>query len=203
MSIFGWKYEAPLGLSDEEHPALLRCDFCGRKCSIKAYQTIKGDQYNLDQDVGSTPGLIDSFDPLEEHKYFCKWGRSPSLAGDKEFGWKICIEMLRFNSIKGKKDDEMVSELEPELANPEEDNLVKEQTQFKLDIINKIQQLKKIKETTSKKYDEIVTMADRLQLDESNRIENVIKHHKANLAEIAKELDLKFDPTKKIKPNEF
>ena len=45
-------------------------------------------------------------------------------------------------------------------------------------------------------------MAEQLEIGEQSRYENIVKHHKANLEQIAKELEINVEPIKKIKPNE-
>ncbi len=42
------------------------------------------------------------FDVLDEHKYFCKWGRGKDIDEGKVLGWKVCVEMLRYNILSGK-----------------------------------------------------------------------------------------------------
>jgi hypothetical protein len=70
---------------------------------ISAYKETVGDIQSLEELKKLTnedPSQM--FDVLEEHKYYCKWGRSKDIDEGKVLGWKVCVEILRFNILSGK-----------------------------------------------------------------------------------------------------
>lgn len=177
---------------------------------ISAYNTHVGKMQNLN-DVGepqtSTRGkFVPIFDPLQEHKYYCKWGKPRVTDASKQYGWSICIEMLRYTALtegKESKESGMVTEEEKTQENIEEEkahaSVLAEQTKFKLEIFNKMQDLKNLKERTFKKCEDIIKSSEKLGLKESTKYSDMIEHHKAKIDDLIKELNLKVEPIKKVK----
>ena len=83
LSVFGWRF------LEENSEAFLFCRFCGRKLKISIYAT-KQSQWQ-DFQENNNEGL--HLNPLEEHRFFCKWGKKDSK-GVKIYGWNICLNYL-------------------------------------------------------------------------------------------------------------
>jgi len=213
LSIFGWKYLKGQKVNqegDEVSKGYLKCDFCGRNALISAYKTQIGRMQNLNE-TNETPEnsqriFIPIFDPLQEHKYYCKWGKPQPSDLKKEYGWSICVEMLRYAALtEGKeiKDTKWSQEESKTHENMEEEkahaSILAEQTKFKLEIMNKLQELRNLKEKTFKRCEDIIKSSDKLGFKESKKYSAMIQDHRIKLDDLIQELDLKVDPEKKIK----
>ena len=153
-------------------------------------------------------GFQPIFDPLQEHKYYCKWGKPRPLNAKKEYGWSICVEMLRYAALtegKEARDGRLNEEEEKTQENIEDEkahaSILAEQTKFKLEILNKLQELRNLKEKTFKKCEGIIKSSDKLGFKESKKYSAMIQDHRTKLDDLIQELDLKVDPEKKIKQN--
>lgn len=190
----------------------LRCDFCGRNISILAYKTLIGKMQNLDEveqvSENREKKFIPIFDPLQEHKYFCRWGRPRNTDITKQYGWAICVEMLRYTALtEGRESkDGGIQEEGKTQENIEEEkahaSILAEQTKLKMEIMNKMQELKNIKEKSIKKCEDIIKSSDKLGLTDSKKYSEIIEHNRTKLDDLIKELDLKVDPVKKVKDDD-
>jgi len=206
LSIFGWRYLKG-SRAEEAGQDQLNCDFCGRCVDILAYKTQSGRMQNLSEvsdNLEYTSGkFVPIFDPLQEHKYYCKWAKPRVIDHTKQYGWTICIEMLRYSAITEGKDFKDRAEEGRTHENIEEEkvheSILAEQTKFKLEILNNMQELKSLKEKTFKKCEDIIKSSEKLGLQESKKYSDMIEHHRTKLEDLIKELDLKVDPEKRIK----
>mgnify|MGYP002404292721 CR=1 FL=1 len=203
LSIFGWRYVK----GSQDH---LNCDFCGRSVDISAYKTQTGRMQNLSEvndNLEYTSGkFVPIFDPLQEHRHYCKWGKPRVIDTKKQYGWTICVEMLRYSVLtegKDSKENKAGIEEGKTQENIEEEkaheSILAEQTKFKLEIMNNMQELKALKERTFKKCEDIIKSSDKLGLKDSKKYSGMIEHHRTKLDDLIKELNLKVDPEKKLK----
>ena len=194
---------------DEPQKPYLKCDFCGRSITISTYNTQNGRMQNLD-DVVDVPNKKDAFvpifDPLQEHKYFCKWGKPHAFDVTKQYGWSVCIEMLRYSALTEGK-DAINTNAEPEEGKSKENieeekahaSVLAEQTKFRLEIFTRMQELKDLKKKAFQKCEDIIKSSDRLGLKESQKYSEMVEHHRTKLDDLITELNLKVDPIKKVK----
>jgi len=114
------------------------------------------------------------------------------------------LEMLRYNEINGKEIGSSAPRLER--INSEEpsinENVLAEQTKYKLEIVGKLQELRNIKDRTMKKAEDVQKLSMELNVKDSEKFAEVLKRQKYKLEDIIQELNLKVDPSKKVKGND-
>ncbi len=112
--------------------------------------------------------------------------------------------MLRYNYLNGKDVDINVTRIQRTTSEESgiNENVLAEQTKYKLEIVGKLQELRNIKDRTMKKCEDVQKLSSELNVKDSEKFAEVIKHHKTRLEDIIQELDLKVDPGKKVKGNE-
>lgn len=65
------------------------CQFCGRKLKISSFITKNSSFQSFDEIKEGA----NYFNPLDEHRFFCKWGKK-DLNSIKIYGWNICLNHL-------------------------------------------------------------------------------------------------------------
>ncbi len=78
-----------------------------------------------------------------------------------------------------------------------------EQTQFKIDIVNKIKELKLMQENSVKKCEDTLKRMNRMkQEDKAKKVSEITADYRRKLDELMNEIDLRVEPEKKIKTGE-
>ncbi len=73
------------------------------------------------------------FHPLNEHRYFCKWGNFDASKA-KLYGWNICLNYLFDSYLKGKED-----------SKNNKFDTVSEMLKMKLEMLKSIEEYNKMK----------------------------------------------------------
>ena len=72
----------------------LTCIFCGRVVLIESYPTTESERYKILSD-SKRHEKEKMFEPIEEHRYFCIWGRYDDFRENPMiYGWEICLKHL-------------------------------------------------------------------------------------------------------------
>jgi len=210
LALFGWKLINVENIDNtqnkREKPSFL-CQFCGRKLPLASLVCRQGNMQNFQENhqIANTSGNNDKtlFHPIEEHKYFCKW--SPDEALNKQGGWSIVLEMLKYQSFSSrnlfdKSAIEGINNVEENHEN--KDSVAQDQTKFKLEILGTIQELKSLKEKTLKRCEDILKLTQNMDImgvEEVAPVTEVNVREKPDLVESVKELGINADPIKKVK----
>ena len=181
LSVFGWKL---IITNIEENQKKLFCEFCGRFIQLTFYKTLKGTNQKMQEIYHEEEK---SFDLLGEHRYFCKWGKFDKN-GVKIYGWNICFNFLHEQLTK---DSETVSLIDKK----------NEISRIKYEILKTAEDMKKIKDETLNKFDEICKLSEKYELSDADLLKEVIKNRRQNLKEFYDEIgnSIENPPVKKIK----
>lgn len=161
---------------------------------------------HFDKDYGRE--AINPFDVLESHRYFCVWGGVPNQNEDDSLGWNICVELLRYDKFRGKDGNNDKSNFQLSDQNSQEQahmDLVLEQTQFKQEVLNRINELREFKEKGKKRCEQVLEKIQKIKVKDENteKFEQKLSQYKVSLEDMIKELNLKVEPVKKVKPDEI
>ena len=114
----------------------LFCRFCGRKLKISFFNTKNSNSQTFQENNEGT-----LMNPIEEHRYFCKWGKRDKKSV-KIYGWNICLNYLFQKSTSDPKYKGILDK--------------KSQiTKIKYEILNSVEEIKRLKNTMVEKYVEL------------------------------------------------
>lgn len=130
---------------------------------------------------------LKTFNPLDEHRYFCKWGKVDKNK-KKIYGWNICINKL-YEKLAC-NDDEIKNYLDKK----------NEIARIKYEILKGIEGIKKLKEGTLEKYIKMNEISNKYQHQDGQEVNSKFEERKKDLEKIFNECEEKMESiTKKIK----
>lgn len=191
--------------TEGEGQSHIGCEMCGRKVHLPSYQTTKDriQDLNAVSVDESAEANLSTFDVLQEHRWFCKWGRPPLPEKTKQYGWSICLEMLNYQRKKNPQAgdkaslDKHADAMAVETASPNE-KISGELTRFKLEIVNSIQDLKNKKEQAQKLCEDVTQKVQGIGVIETAELKEKLRLQRQKLEELVEGLDINPFSTKKI-----